>query len=209
VSASDRDGLSTDRGGRGQPARAQYALFDTALGPCGVAWTERGLACIQLPESTREQTEERLRARLQLSRAGRSKSHRAPAPAVETTPPDWVLRAAERIAHHLAGQLQVLQDVPLDLESMPPFWRRVYEVARAVPAGRTISYGEVARAAGSPGGARAVGQAMANNPLPIVIPCHRVLAAGNALGGFSAPGGLDIKRRLLEMEGAAPARASR
>jgi methylated-DNA-[protein]-cysteine S-methyltransferase len=95
--------------------------------------------------------------------------------------------------------------VALDMEGVPPFHRRVYEAARQVPPGQTLSYGEIAARAGSPGSARAVGQALGRNPFAILVPCHRVLAANGKLGGFSANGGVDTKRRMLAIEGAKPA----
>jgi methylated-DNA-[protein]-cysteine S-methyltransferase len=105
------------------------------------------------------------------------------------------------IARHLAGAAADLSSIPLDLAGVPPFFRRVYEVTRAVPRGEVRTYAEIAAAAGSPSATRAVGQALAKNPFPLVVPCHRVVAAGNAPGGFSAPGGLDTKARLLAIEG--------
>jgi len=112
----------------------------------------------------------------------------------------------EQVRRHLAGDLAALgrtapAGLDLDLEGVPPFHRRVYEALRGVPAGATVTYGELAALAGAPGASRAVGQAMAKNPVPILVPCHRVLAAGGAAGGFSAAGGLELKARLLELEG--------
>ena len=92
--------------------------------------------------------------------------------------------------------------MPLDLDGVPEFHRRVYDVARAIPPGETRSYGEVAAALGEPGAAQAVGRALGRNPVPIVVPCHRVLAADGRLHGFSAPGGIETKRRMLALEGA-------
>jgi len=112
-----------------------------------------------------------------------------------------MVRVIERVRHHLAGRLRDFSAVLLDLDGLPTFTRRVYEAARAVPAGQTVTYGELAARCGSPGGARAVGQAMARNPVALIIPCHRVLAAGGRLGGFSGPGGLDLKVRMLALEG--------
>jgi methylated-DNA-[protein]-cysteine S-methyltransferase len=102
----------------------------------------------------------------------------------------------------LRGEAVDLRDVPLDLGAVPDFARRVYAVAQAIPPGSTRTYGEVAAQVGEPGAARAVGRAMGQNPVPIVVPCHRVVAAGGALGGFSARGGASTKRRMLAIEGA-------
>jgi methylated-DNA-[protein]-cysteine S-methyltransferase len=120
-----------------------------------------------------------------------------------------VRRAQAAIAALLRGEPRDLSGVELDMQGVPPFHRRVYEVARGIPAGSTLSYGEVAARLGSPGSARAVGQALGRNPFAIVVPCHRVLAAGGRIGGFSANGGARTKLRLLEIEGARKGAAPR
>jgi methylated-DNA-[protein]-cysteine S-methyltransferase len=168
-----------------------YAIFATAIGPCGVAWSSRGLVSVQLPDTTEEATRARLRERITLPDDGG-----------ETTPPDAVRAAIERIIRHLTGDDGGLDSIDLDLEGVPPFHRKVYEAARRITRGEIRRYGDLASEAGSPKGSRAVGQAMANNPLPIVVPCHRVIAGSGKPGGFSAPGGLDTKARLLAIEGA-------
>ena len=175
-----------------------YAIFTTAIGPCGVAWSQRGLVSIQLPEKTEEATRARLWERITLPDDGGS-----------TTPPDAVRAAIERIIAHLTGKDAGLDSIELDLEDVPPFHRKVYEAARRITRGEIRSYGDLAGDAGSPHGARAVGQAMAKNPLPIVVPCHRVIAAGGKPGGFTSPGGLDTKARLLAIEGAKLPRPNR
>jgi methylated-DNA-[protein]-cysteine S-methyltransferase len=116
--------------------------------------------------------------------------------------PAFVQSAIEGIVAMMAGEIRDLGDIPLD-ERLIDDWRRtVYSATRRIPAGTTRSYGEVARAIGVPDGARDVGAALASNPFPIIVPCHRVVAANGALHGFSAPGGLQTKRRMLELEGA-------
>lgn len=161
-------------------------LLDTAFGPCRITWSDRGLTSVHLLSERPD-----------------------PAPGgAPDQPPAFVQDAAERLARHLAGEPQDLTAIPLDLERVSPFHRRIYEAARRVGPGRTVSYGELAAALGAPGAARAVGQAMARNPFVIVVPCHRVLAAGGGAGGFSAPGGLDTKARLLALEGAEGAAAA-
>jgi methylated-DNA-[protein]-cysteine S-methyltransferase len=176
-----------------------YAIFSTAIGPCGVAWSQRGLVSIQLPEETAEATRARLWDRITL-----------PDDCGSTTPPASVKAAIERIIRHLTGEEDAhLDGIELDLEDLPPFHRKVYEAARRITRGEIRSYGDLAGDAGSPGGARAVGQAMAKNPLPIVVPCHRVIAAGGKPGGFTSPGGLDTKARLLAIEGAKLPRSKR
>ena len=165
-----------------------FALFDTAIGRCGIAWGEGGVAGVQLPEAGEAET----RARM---------LHRFPA-AGETAPPPEVQCVVERIIALLGGEADDLAAVALDMNQVPEFHRRVYEVARTIPPGMTLSYGDIAARIGSPGAARAVGQALGRNPFPIVVPCHRVLAAGGKIGGFSAQGGIATKRRMLAIEGA-------
>jgi methylated-DNA-[protein]-cysteine S-methyltransferase len=165
-----------------------FAFFDTAIGRCGVAWGERGVAGVQLPEAGERETRARMLQRF-------------PA-AGEAQPPPEVQRVIERIMALLRGEASDLSTIALDMEEVPAFHRRVYEVARAIPSGMTLSYGEIAARAGAPGAARAVGQALGRNPFPIVVPCHRVLAAGGKIGGFSAQGGVATKRRMLAIEGA-------
>jgi methylated-DNA-[protein]-cysteine S-methyltransferase len=165
-----------------------YALFPTALGLCGIAWSEAGVACVQLPESNPDQA----RARL---------ARRHPQ-ALETAPPPVVAQAVAGIVRLLDGGADDLREVVLDLAGAPDLHRRIYEVVRAIPPGQTRTYGEVARAVGEPRAAQAVGQAMGRNPCPIIMPCHRVVAADGRMGGFTAPGGVNTKRRLLDIEGA-------
>lgn len=164
-----------------------YTIFDTAIGPMGLAWNDAGISAIQLPEATAAAT----RARL---------GRRSPDAGVETAGPAWIRDAIERMRSHLGGRPQDLTRVRLDPSRVSPFTLRVYEALRRVPSGRTVSYGELAQLAGSPGAARAIGRAMATNPFPVVVPCHRVLAAGGKAGGFSAFGGLVTKDRLLAIE---------
>lgn len=165
---------------------AGYFLFDTALGRCGVAWRGSAVAALQLPERDDATTRASLLERVP--------------EAVERKPPRAVQRAVRGITALLRGEQVDLADVEIDLSGVPPFHRRVYEVARTVPAGQTISYGELARRLGAPGAARAVGQALKRNPCAILVPCHRVLAAAGAPGGFTAPGGIATKLRLLTLE---------
>ena len=165
-----------------------FALFDTAIGRCGVAWGERVVVGVQLPEAGERET----RARM---------LHRFPT-AGEAAPPPEVQCVIDRIAALLRGEASDLSAVALDMDGVPEFHRRVYEAARTIPPGKTLSYGDIARRCGAPGAARAVGQALGRNPFPIVVPCHRVLAAGGKIGGFSAQGGVATKRRMLAIEGA-------
>ena len=165
-----------------------YLLFDTAVGTCGLAWTADGAICAaQLPEANVAAT----RARLQRKHPDAGQSIGVP---------EAIRSSVTRIQGLLSGVPDDLRDLPIDLDGVPPFHRAVYAIARAIPVGRTLTYGELAAKLEQPGAARAVGQALGDNPIPIIIPCHRILAAaGN--GGFSAHGGIDTKRRLLEIEG--------
>jgi methylated-DNA-[protein]-cysteine S-methyltransferase len=175
------------------PIRAPVAraLFSTSFGPVGLAWTPRGLAFIQLPERTPDAT----RARLAAAVAAHS-------PAEGAEPPPWVADVMARLSSYLEGKAEDLSAIPLDMSAVPPFFCRVYEALRAVPRGQVRTYAELAAAAGSPAATRAVGQAMAKNRWPVVVPCHRVVGSAGKPGGFSAPGGLDTKARLLALEGA-------
>ena len=164
------------------------SLFDTAIGACGIAWTQQAIAAVQLPEVTREGTLRRM--------------WRACGEVPQSMPPAFVQQAIARIQSLLQGKRDDLQDLPLDLTGVPEFHRRVYEVARAIPPGEVLTYGEVAKRIGEPGAARAVGQALGRNPFAPVVPCHRVLAAGGRSGGFSAEGGADTKLKMLEIEAA-------
>ncbi len=166
---------------------SRVAIFDTPIGRCGIAWDGEMIVGVQLPEGRVADTRARLRDRFDGATSG--------------TPPAPVEDAVDRIVASLRGEADDLVDVPLDLASLPPFQRKVYEVVRTIPAGETLSYGEVAAAVGSPGAARAVGQALGRNPYPIIIPCHRVLAAGGRTGGFTASGGITTKLRMLAIEG--------
>ena len=164
-----------------------YAFFDTALGRCGVAWGPDGIVALQLPESREAATRARLLARYP--------------DAVEARPPADVQRWVDDIAALLRGESRELADLRLDMRGVPDFHRRVYEVARTIGPGATSTYGEIATRLGSRGLSRAVGQALGRNPFPLVVPCHRVLAAGRRVGGFSAAGGIATKLRLLAIEG--------
>ncbi|HEY2927581.1 methylated-DNA--[protein]-cysteine S-methyltransferase [Piscinibacter sp.] len=165
-----------------------FTLFDTAIGHCGIAWNDRGVVGFQLPEAREADTRSRLRRRF--------------TSAQEMSPPPEIGQAIAGIVALLRGEPVDLSGVPLDMDGVPLFHRRVYELARGIGSGHTLTYGEIAAQLGEPGSARAVGHALGRNPFAIIVPCHRVLAAGGRLGGFSAPGGVETKRRLLAIEGA-------
>jgi len=166
-----------------------YALFPTALGYCGIAWGAQGLTGVQLPEHDEAAT----RARM-----GRRFAH-----CVEAPPPPVAQEAIDAITALLRGeppQPADLTHLVLDMDGVPPFHQRVYALARQIPPGETVTYGELARQLGEPGAARAVGQALGSNPFAPVVPCHRVLAADGRSGGFSANGGVSTKLRMLLAE---------
>jgi methylated-DNA-[protein]-cysteine S-methyltransferase len=164
-----------------------FTLFDTAIGPSGIAWSDFGVTGVQLPESSPAETRRRLTAR-----------H----PEVsEATPPPDIAQAIAAIVGLLAGEPADLRTIALDLETVTDFNRRVYAVARTIPRGSTLTYGDIAQRLGDLSLSRAVGQALGHNPFPLIVPCHRVLARGGALAGFSAHGGTTTKQRLLEIEG--------
>lgn len=165
-----------------------FALFSTAIGTYAVAWSDEAIAAMNLPDTQEEALRQRMRRR-----------HPA---APEVDPPDWVQAVIGRVRKLLEGGTDDLLDVPLDMDGIAEFHRRVYEFSRRIPPGQTRTYGEVARALGEPGAARAVGQALGANPFAPIVPCHRILAAGSGLGGFSARGGVDTKLRMLGIEGA-------
>lgn len=166
-----------------------FALFDTAIGHCGIAWTRAGIVGLQLPEAD-------------VSRALARLHHRFPGLAAADPPPP-VEAAIAAVTAFLAGAAGTdLSSIPLALESVGEWEGQVYRAARRIPVGTTVTYGALAAELGDPGKARAVGQALGRNPWPIVIPCHRITAAGGATGGFSAPGGAATKLKLLGIEGA-------
>jgi len=166
----------------------RYTLFETALGWAGLAWADKGLVGVYLPEAEREH-------------ARRSFLRRFPG-AIETPPTPQISRAIGDIRDLLTGKAVGLRDVQIDIARVPEFNARVYEIARAIPPGETLTYGEIAVKLGDRLLARDVGAALGQNPWPIVVPCHRVTAAGGKLGGFSARGGVNTKVKLLAIEGA-------
>lgn len=171
------------------PATLAFALFPTALGHCGIAWSTRGLTCVQLPEADEAATRARMRKRFPQCD--------------EAIPPSQVQEAMDAVTALLRGtppEPVDLTHLVLDMDGVPPFHQRVYALARQIPPGETRTYGELAQQLGEPGAARAVGQALGHNPFAPVVPCHRILAAGGRSGGFSATGGVDTKLRMLLTE---------
>jgi methylated-DNA-[protein]-cysteine S-methyltransferase len=163
-----------------------YHLFETKLGWCGIAWSDDGISRFRLPDQDRHAAERQI---------GTKGEPREPSSDVEA-----VVAQAKR---YFAGERIDFSDIGLDLSGVEPFRRSIYDTLRKVGFGETVTYGELAKRAGAPGPAAAqeVGVAMARNPIPLIIPCHRVLAAGGKLGGFSAPGRTEAKERMLTLEG--------
>ena len=173
-----------------------FWIFETPLGCCGIAWGEAlgpnaawAVTRFQLPEATAGRMEARLSL---LTGAGKA-----------AEPPSHICEIVQRVDKHLRGDVRDFRDVPVDLAGAGVFAQQVYEAARQIPAGKTLSYAELAAVVGQPAAARAVGRALGANPIPLIIPCHRVVGAGGKPGGFSAPGGRATKARLLVIEGAA------
>ena len=167
-----------------------YKLFETAIGTCGIVWSARGVAGVQLPEADEDATRARIRRRFVGVKEAPSSAN--------------IQCAIDGIAALLRGEKHDLSGVTIDDEGVPEFHKRVYAIARKILPGLTITYGEIAELLGNKLLARDVGQALGQNPCPIIVPCHRVLAAGGKSGGFSASGGIVTKLRLLTIEGAQP-----
>jgi methylated-DNA-[protein]-cysteine S-methyltransferase len=166
----------------------RYLIFETAAGFCGIAWSDVGITRFQLPTKSADATERLLLRRLPSAEPGAAGSE--------------VLAAVAAAKRYFAGEQTDFSKVALDLDGQDEFFRKVYAAARGIGWGHTTTYGALAKALGAgPEAARDVGQAMAKNPVALIIPCHRVLAAGGKIGGFSAPGGSTAKLRMLELEG--------
>jgi methylated-DNA-[protein]-cysteine S-methyltransferase len=169
-------------------AARHYHVFETAGGFCGIAWSDAGITRFQLPTRSRDAAERSLRRR---------------APGAEPgAPPPQVAEAVAAARRYFEGEETDFSRLRLDLGDQDAFFQRIYAAARQVKWGYTTTYGALAKQLGAgPEAARDVGQAMARNPVPLLIPCHRVLAAGGKVGGFSAPGGSAAKARMLALEG--------
>lgn len=169
----------------------KYQLFPTTHGIAGIAWNGRGITVFRLPAETAEETRRSIRRRVP--------------DAAEGTPPVAVASVIQAVTRYFDGEKMDFFDVPIDLGHQEPLFVRIYDHVRRLAWGETTTYGAVAKALGEgPEIARDVGRAMARNPVPLILPCHRVLAAGGRIGGFSAPGGSDAKARMLALEGVRP-----
>jgi methylated-DNA-[protein]-cysteine S-methyltransferase len=163
-----------------------YTIFETPIGRCAVAWSGAAIVGAALPEA---------------DDAGTIRNATRLCPdATEAAPPAWVRDVVERVQRLLTGEVAEFSDLRLALDRANAFERQVYRALLAVPHGQTRTYGALAAAIGQPGAARAVGRALGRNPIPIIIPCHRVVAADGRTGGFSAPGGVTTKMKLLDIE---------
>ena len=163
-----------------------YYVFETALGFAGIAWSDDGIVRFRLPDPDRDA------ARNAIATKG-----------TEAEPPPAIGAIVAQAQRYFAGERVDFSRIGLDLSSIDPGRRSIYDALRRVNFGETVTYGELAKRAGvnAPQGAQDVGVAMARNPVPLIIPCHRVLAAGGKLGGFSAPGRTETKERMLALEG--------
>ena len=166
----------------------QYHIFETAGGFCGIAWSSSGITRFQLPTKSAEATERLLQRRQ---------------PGIEPgIPTPEVAEAIAAVKRYFDGEEIDFSGFAVDLGQQDAFFEQIYAAARRIGWGRTTTYGALAKELGAgPEAARDVGRAMAKNPVALIIPCHRVLAAGGKIGGFSAPGGSTAKQRMLELEG--------
>lgn len=180
--------FDTDEEGSGAVTSQGFSLFQTAIGTAAVAWGPRGITGSQLPEPSAAEARAHMRRRFPEAK--------------ELDPPPPIRRVIDDIIALMSGEAKDLREAELDMDGVPDFHRKVYDVARAIPPGQTLTYGEVAEKLGAPGAARAVGAALGQNRFPIIVPCHRVLGAGGKVGGFSARGGTTTKMCLLNIEGA-------
>ena len=162
-----------------------YCVFDTAIGSIGLGWTDRGIARVLLPQRDRQAMERKVGA----------------LDGTVAAPPEWVARVVDQLKSYAAGEPVPFDDVPVDLDGVDDFRLAIYDAARRLEFGVTTTYGALAASVGYAGLARETGAALGQNPVPIIIPCHRILAAGNRIGGFSAPGGSATKEKMLTMEG--------
>ena len=163
-----------------------FAIFDTELGHFGIVWTNRGIAGVDLPAGSEEKTRARLLRRFPDARDAK------PSPEIQ--------KIIDEVIALISGEKVDFSHVVLDHAPLPEFSKRVYEIVRTIPIGQTLTYGDIAKKLGDVSLSREVGQAMGKNPTPIIMPCHRVVAASGKTGGFSAPGGVDTKMKLLSIE---------
>jgi len=167
---------------------AAWTTFSTSAGTCGVSWNAQGITSFYLPEASGKRMEGRLKKMTHNSRAS-------------SAPPAWVKDLIKKVRAHLKGHAQDFTSMPLHFDGVSGFLLSVYRAVQKIPSGTVVTYGELAARVGNPNAARAIGGALGKNPIPLIVPCHRVIASSGKLGGFSAPGGVETKAALLELEG--------
>ncbi len=182
-------------------ARTGHAVFETALGFVGLSWSEAGLTRLILPGRDRDAVARRLLKRATAAELGVGQMAEIPSEAALAEAPRWVVELVAAIKDYAAGGRADFSAVPVDLAEVDDFRRAIYAAAQKLKFGETTTYGELAKRAGHAGLARETGAALGANPVPLVIPCHRILAAGGKIGGFSAPGGSATKEKMLVLEG--------
>ncbi|MCG6203986.1 methylated-DNA--[protein]-cysteine S-methyltransferase [Rhodopseudomonas sp. HC1] len=165
-----------------------YAIFDTLMGRCGIAWGDDGILAVQLAESREIDTRRRLLRQCPDAR--------------ESRPTPEAAGAIAGIAAILRGAPADFSDIQLDLGGLPAFDCRVYDAIRAIPRGETATHADLAQRVGSSGALHAVGHAIRRNPFALIVPCHRALQTAGDTSGICANGGVITRRRLLAMEGA-------
>lgn len=164
-----------------------WTSFYTAIGPCGIGWSHRGIRYLNLPENSLSELRDLMKKKTGLAR--------------QSPPPSWVEEIIDRVKMHLRGERQDFSDIQLDLDKTSKFCSKIYKTTRKLKAGAVASYGDIAQEINSPKAARAVGQALGKNPVGIIIPCHRVISRNKKIGGFSAFGGKHTKEKMLAAEG--------
>lgn len=175
------------------PHARKSRVFQTELGWMALATSTRTIHKLAFALDTAKTAEAQIGREIEADDPGRCTDHVSSKDA-------WIESLIERLRDYAAGRPVEFDDFEVDTQAMTDFGRRVVLACRKIPYGRTLTYGELAARAGNNGAARVVGNYMAGNRIPLIVPCHRVLPAGNGLGGYSASGGVNLKRRLLEME---------
>lgn len=168
-------------------SNAGWITFQTSMGICGISWNAYGIASFHLPEASGVQIEKLLKKISGNVHASSSL-------------PLWIKEIIRKVKAHLRGNPQDFSDAPLHLNGVAEFRRSVYKAAQKIPSGKVMTYAELAKTIGRPRAARAVGTALAKNPIPLIIPCHRIISSSGKLGGFSASGGLGMKAAILACE---------
>ncbi len=167
---------------------ATWTTFSTSFGICGVSWDTHGITSFLLPEVPGKSVEAHLKKMTGSKKAS-------------LVPPSWIKELVRKVKAHLKGTAQDFSNLPLHFIEASDFMLSVYRAAQQIHSGNIVTYGELAARIGKPNATRAVGSALGKNPIPLIVPCHRVVASSGKLGGYSAPGGVETKAELLEIEG--------